>query len=202
MKILAVADIHGSDRGAEVVFEAIEEHGPEIVCVAGDITHFGPPEWAEKFLNSIRVKTYAIHGNCDPPEVQDAINRSRAINLHHKVILEGEYAFVGFGGENYSVIPLSPEITSKVIIVLAHQPPYGILDTAMNGRHIGNRGLSSFIEKYSPALVISAHVHEARGVEKDENTTYVNPGEARKGYYALINIEGRRTDIELLRRLI
>ena len=69
MRILAVSDIHGSDSGHAAIKKFINTHQPDILVIAGDITHFGPGEWARKMLNSIQIPVIAVNGNCDTGDV-------------------------------------------------------------------------------------------------------------------------------------
>ncbi len=44
------------------------------------------------------------------------------------------------------------------------------------------------MDRYPPRVVLCGHIHEARGVEEGA-TTYVNPGAARDGHAALVDLE-------------
>ncbi|UCF08911.1 MAG: metallophosphoesterase family protein [Thermoplasmata archaeon] len=115
MRILAIADVHGSNEARKRVNAQIMEYTPYVVVVCGDLTQFGPPEWAEDFLNSIALKTLAIPGNLDPKGVIEAIENSPAIPLHGaKVELEG-YTFVGFGGSNPTPMDTPFEVPEEEI---------------------------------------------------------------------------------------
>ncbi|MEE9440640.1 MAG: metallophosphoesterase, partial [Candidatus Thermoplasmatota archaeon] len=63
MKILAVADIHGSQYRLNAVLDNIKKYSPDLVIICGDITQFGPGDVATNFLNQIPVETFAIPGN-------------------------------------------------------------------------------------------------------------------------------------------
>jgi Icc-related predicted phosphoesterase len=73
-------------------------------------------------------------------------------------------------------------------VLAVHAPPKGHLDKTSSRSDLGSRAITDIVKKYSPKLVVSAHIHESRGVEKENNTTYVNPGPASKGYAAIIDI--------------
>lgn len=82
-------------------------------------------------------------------------------------------------------------LDGKKIILVTHAPPYGILDqVAVDYRHyavgtygdkakdghIGSYSLRKIVDKYHPFLHLFGHIHEAKGVEKIDNTTFINGG--------------------------
>lgn len=200
MRILAIADVHGTESAVSIVNEQIKTHKPHMVLVCGDITQFGPPGWAGKFLDSLTIKTLAIPGNCDPKGVIEAIEKSKAISLHCKSEEIGGVTFVGFGGSNATPFSTPMEFTEDEIfsgldeimikgaVLAVHAPSLGHLDRTSSRGNSGSRAIADIVQKYSPKLVVSAHIHESRGVEKDNRTTFVNPGPASKGYAAIIDI--------------
>ncbi len=62
----------------------------------------------------------------------------------------------------------------RVDILISHGPPYGCGDLTEEGEHVGSHALRSWILDKQPKLVVTAHIHEARGVYKLGNTTIVN----------------------------
>ncbi len=207
LKIIAIADVHGSEKASYLVKELYDKYSPDLILVAGDVTNFGPAKFAEEFLNSLPGNVMAIPGNCDPPEVINAIERSKAVNLHQKVEEFKGYRFIGLGGVNGGFnlgIVFEDEFAEKFLghckgcIFLLHQPPYGILDDVGGGRHIGSEGIKKAVEHVNPLLVVSGHVHEARGYKKMGNTIFVNPGPAKSGYAAFIELPSQR--VELIER--
>lgn len=79
---------------------------------------------------------------------------------------------------------------SKNTILVTHAPPFGILDKVKpqarkyavatygikaKGGNIGSIGIAKAVEKYTPLLHIFGHIHEARGVVRN-NTTFINTG--------------------------
>jgi Icc-related predicted phosphoesterase len=207
MKILALADIHGSWEVTYMIEELEGLYDFDLVMIAGDITNFGPAEFALDFLNSIHKPVFAVPGNCDPPEVIDAIEKSKAINLHDKVREFGSEKFIGLGGTNGRGFTMGITFSEdyayslfrncKGCIFLTHQPPFGILDD-VGGKHIGSRGIRDAIFEAKPKLVISGHVHEARGYEVIKETILVNPGPAKMGYAALVDLE--KNNVEMIER--
>jgi len=48
-------------------------------------------------------------------------------------------------------------------VIVSHCPPFGVLDMAADGSHIGSQALLDKIHEIKPKLVICGHVHEAAG---------------------------------------
>ena len=146
------------------------------------------------------ITTLAFPGNCDPDGVIAAIEGSKAILLHGKKKEVQGITFVGFGGSNTTPFGTPMEFSEDEIfsalddimmggVVLAvHAPPKGHVDRTSSKSDLGSRAIADIVEKYSPKLVVSAHIHESRGVEKDDRTVFVNPGPASRGYAAIIDI--------------
>ncbi len=207
MKIVAIADIHGNDNVIYLIQELQGMIDFDAVVIAGDITDFGPAEFARELINALPGKVLAIPGNCDPPEVIDEIEKSHGINIHMKTALVNGYRFVGLGGVNsgFSMgIKFTDDFAMNLLgncrncIFVTHQPPYGFLDEVMGGKHIGSMGIRKAIDLGEPPLVISGHVHEGRGYIKYKKTVMVNPGPAKEGYAAVIDMEKQR--IEMIER--
>ena len=200
MRILAVADIHGASEAKKGINSQIVEYTPNIVVVCGDITQFGPPESAKDFLDGISLKTLAIPGNCDPRGVLEAIEDSQAIPLHGKKVELSGYTFVGLGGSNTTPFNTPFELTEDEMytaldglmqngaLLMVHAPSKGHLDRTVTSDDLGSQAIADIVSKFSPPLVISGHIHEARGVEREGKTTYVNPGPASRGYAAVIDL--------------
>jgi len=86
---------------------------------------------------------------------------------------------------------------NHVDVLLAHQPPYRILDKVGNsapehwrGKSAGSKTILKYIQKYSPRYVFCGHIHESAGHENIGRTQIYNLGEG--GYKILEIDEGRR----------
>lgn len=208
MRILAVGDVHGSNSAKAKLIGYVDEHEPDAVVVCGDITQFGPAKWAAEFLNGIQITTLAVPGNCDPLDVLNKIDESEAINLHGKRHDLGGWSFVGLGGSSLTpfgtpfelsedeIFRTLKEIMVENAILITHGPPKGHLDSTPSIDGLGSFSIARIVNEYKPKLVISAHIHEARGVERGK-ITYVNPGPLSKGYAALIELDDDVT-VEML----
>ena len=64
------------------------------------------------------------------------------------------------------------KIPSDIDILITHRPPYGILDKSY--KSLGCIYLRQAVLKSSPRYHLFGHVHEAYGIEKVNETTFVN----------------------------
>ena len=74
------------------------------------------------------------------------------------------------------------------MILMTHAPSHGILDEIPSGLNVGSPAVRRIVEKYHPVLALSGHIHEAIGVEKIGDTVFCNPGPARDGHCAAIEV--------------
>ncbi len=208
MKLLATADIHGSQYRLNIILKNIEKYSPDLVVICGDITQFGPGEVAKNFLNQIPVDTLAIPGNIDSSDVDKAINESKAENINLKKVEKNNISFVGIGDNIPSPLskiiifdqttekPLEESINKKTIII-SHEPPYKTQDKVFFGHHSGNKELRNLIEKYKPRLVLCAHIHEDPGITKVNDSIIVNCSMGKRTEGALIEINDK-IDVKIL----
>lgn len=75
---------------------------------------------------------------------------------------------------------------NKNSILICHNPPYGIVDKAFSGKHVGSKILLRAIKKHQPKLVLCGHIHEARGERKIGKTKIYNLG--WHGDYKIIKV--------------
>jgi len=219
MRILALSDLHNSRRGAEAALRFAAEHRPDLIAIAGDITNWGPSDFASGILSALPVRTLVVPGNMDSGEIGPLLTTGKARNIHlRKEVVEG-IPFVGLGGwinspslgESWGVPPDEAEralsgLMSEGCVLLTHVPPLGHLDGVIvpevfapggSKEHIGSAMVLGLVRRFKPRLVISGHVHESRGIEREAGTVFVNPGPARHGLGALIEI-GKQVEARLV----
>jgi Icc-related predicted phosphoesterase len=204
MKILAISDPHGDYSKIEKIMETAGDF--DIAMIAGDLTHFGPDAKVKELMEMFDKPVLAIPGNCDQKSILEALDTSKAINMHGKLEQIGRIRFIGLGGSNFTPFntpfELSEEEIERVlkgifysaestedhgpIVLLTHVPPHGARDELPLG-HVGSKAILKFVGRVD--LMVCGHIHEAKGVENIGATVVVNPGEAYKGSYALITIE-------------
>ncbi len=205
MRLLVLSDIHGSWEVTYLVGELEGLKGFDAVVMAGDITNFGPSDFAQELIESISKPVLAVPGNCDPPDVLKAIERGGGINLHLRTHDFQGTKFAGVGGTNGKGFTMGITFTEgeaysflrrcKGCIFVTHQPPYGIMDR-VGGRHIGSKGIREAVMEAKPRVVLFGHVHEARGYEITEDILFLNPGPAKMGYAAIVDTES--LEVEML----
>ncbi len=215
IKILGVADLH--DR-AEML-DSLKVN-VDLIAFCGDLHNGSNPERAlpvAKALANLGPPVLIVPGNMDHKDVVPQMWRDAELKMIHRSSFAfGDYGFIGMGG----MVPNNPkrlgdparyyhsneEIYETLAkhygeisglrrkIVLTHQPPYGARDRIYNGEISGSSGLRRFIEEFQPDLLMCGHIHEDRGEANIGNTKIINVGELRRGYAAIVEIDG---DIEI-----
>lgn len=190
MKILATADIHGSQYRLNIVLKNIEKYSPDLVVICGDITQFGPGELAKILLDQIPLDTLAITGNIDTIDVGQGIENSKATNVGMKRILKSKIPFVGINKLGLNQLRLIKEnnLIDNNSVLISHEPPYGAQDRVFFGMHGGNKELRNIVDKYHPRLVLCGHIHEDPGFTIIGVTTVVNCSMGKRGEGAFIEL--------------
>ena len=150
---------------------------------------------------------FAVAGNCDYPEVETYLQHAKT-GIHRKIVKFDKYILAGISGS----LPC-PEITpyeyseaevaswldglsmkikdDEPFIFVSHQPPSDTLnDEVKKDMHVGSPAIRQFIQKTSPILCLTGHIHEGIGVDKINDCPIINPGPFRTGKYAQIVITG------------
>ena len=183
MIVLAIADIHGKISWLEKISEELS--AADVILLIGDLTHFGREKEAGQVIKSIRKRSsrvFAVSGNCDYPEVENYLSKE-SLSLHRRNFVIDGIGITGVGGslpcpvttpnqffesdfEQYlaeSLSQLPPEIP---MILVSHQPPFQtITDRITSGNHVGSRAVRRFIERYTPLICFTGHIHEGVGID-------------------------------------
>ncbi|KZX16827.1 3',5'-cyclic adenosine monophosphate phosphodiesterase CpdA [Methanobrevibacter cuticularis] len=218
MKILAITDVHSENNPKFDNY--IKNNDLDLVIVAGDITNFGPPEFATEFLNNITslgIEVIAIPGNCDTKESILAIEESDAIFNHNNLFINQNIAFHGFGGSNPTPFDTPFEFDDEELyenindlfnqvvsnqrmlnILITHAPPLNCeADKLEDGSHVGSNGVRKIIEEHQPDISICGHIHEARSIDKIDETLVINPGMLKDNHGSLIEISKDLSDFKV-----
>ncbi len=216
MEIIALADIHSDLDYLPAIGESIGR--ADLVLIAGDITNFGGRREARDVLTELtgyNPHVFAVPGNCDGPSVNHFLVESR-MDLHCRrvdfqhVSLLGLCSWLACPHEASSSSDPKTQLNScldwigreipkdRPVIFVSHQPPFGTAVDASTERHSGSQEIRCFLERHPPLVAVSGHIHESRAFDNLGTTILVNPGPFRKGYYALIHIEGVTCRVDLL----
>jgi uncharacterized protein len=208
MKIAYLVDVH--DR-FDAVPQALARLGAvDLLLIGGDITTGGTPDEAAQAVEdwaSLAPRLLALAGNMDSAAID-----ARLAELGVALDSRG-YTFGDVGVFGVSAAPKSPlrtpyelgddELTRRiedgfravedcrVKIFCPHAPPRDTAcDRLPSGEHVGSAVIRVFIERAQPDLTLCGHIHEARGADEIGATQIVNPGPARAGHYALVEVDG------------
>ena len=208
MRIYVASDIHASAHATRMIRDHLREHVPDVFVAAGDLTNFGPVSFARELLSGAGVPTLAVPGNCDPRGLL-AVLRDLGVDLHGRKANVAGRTFVGLGGSKPTPFGTPFELSEREIeetlqrvmepraVLVSHPPPHGLVDTIRSGAHVGSVAVRRIVEAFEPPLVLCGHIHEARGIARLGPTTIVNPGAARDGHAALVEID-RDVRVQLL----
>ncbi|MBI4451054.1 metallophosphoesterase [Candidatus Woesearchaeota archaeon] len=190
MRILAFADIHGSPSLIKSL-EQLVRRKPDLCICCGDFTLFEQRiEYILASFERLGVPVLILHGNHEDEATVRHLCRNRK-NLHfvHKRIYwAGDVAFVGYGGDGFSVRDKAFETfmykqravlkKARSIVLVTHGPPYNTALDDIGGWHVGNKSYRDAILKDSRIrLALSGHIHETFGRHgRLGKATLLNPG--------------------------
>lgn len=196
--VLHVSDIHCATDRLAGILEAAPSH--DVVVASGD---FECLDTVETLLSKAQAPVVAVTGNMDDTSVARRLAEAG-------VLVEGRYASVGgavFGGVGGrdprgsldSLVRRDPPAGGPLVLV-THHPPKGVVDRSFLGIHAGLVELRRLDEELKPVAHLCGHIHEARGTGRVGATLVVNPGPAKRGYYAVVEVseDGARARLERL----
>jgi Icc-related predicted phosphoesterase len=193
MKLLLFSDLHSDLAAAADLVR--QTHAVDAVVCAGDLcnAHLRLDRIIE-VLKAIDRPTVLVAGNNETT----AELRESCADLPHFRVLHGDgttllgvpvwgvgggIPVTPFGAWSYDLAedqaePLLAGCPSGGILV-THSPPFGVLDVASNGKHLGSVSIRSTIERCRPRLAVCGHVHASGGrTAKLNDTTVINAGPA------------------------
>ena len=218
MRLLCLSDIHGEAEGLADLLSGPDR--PDLVVVAGDITHLGGRVEAERVLEPVfaaGVPLVAVAGNMDRETARSYLGE-RGVDLHGRGVLIQNVGFMGLGAGTPSPFRTPWEIDDEEAerclqkgfseiaeapfkVLVSHPPPRGTdLDRSRGHAHVGSAPVRRFIDAGRVGLCVCGHIHESAGLQVIGQTPCVNLGPFKSGHYARVTIEdGRATVIRRTR---
>ena len=187
-KILAVGDIHGDTGLVKKLAEKAKKEEVDVVILAGDLTFV---EQSVKDLIGPFIKAkkqvLLIPGNHESNATINFLAEMypHTKNIHGYSIKRGDLGIFGAGGGDVINITPDKEIfralkqghdkikDSKKKVMVTHMHPKG--SKAEFSGFKGSQAVRKAIKEFHPDVLISAHIHEASGIEeKIEGTKVIN----------------------------
>jgi Icc-related predicted phosphoesterase len=202
LRIYAVADLHGRPEKMGIVARNTERLKPDVIVAAGDLTPFLRPRPSLAELGRLGAPVLAVTGNSDFLGGRRAMNQTDGIDdLHLNPITVNGIEFVGLSG----TVPVPfrtrvgllegrlfqqfKSLVNRHTVVVAHPPPFGVLDKVAGKLHAGSTRLRQLLETNQPRLFICGHIHEDTGVEWFNDTLVVNASVGSAGHGAVVDFD-------------
>ncbi len=212
MEILAISCIHNDIENMFALVDQMAKRRFDAIVFPGDFTDASLPKGFTRMdiakiviaeLETLGKPLICVPGSWD----KDVISYldQKGVSVHGRGKIIGDVGFYGYGGArtpfNTIFEPSDGEIElgllkayeevkdAKMKVQLTHMPPARTaIDRIPSGAHVGSEAVRKFIETRRPDVAVSAHIHEAKGVDDLGKTTLVNPGRLPEGYGALITL--------------
>jgi Icc-related predicted phosphoesterase len=222
MNIVVMSDFHNDVENIMNYIDKIALFDFDLVVCPGDFTDVTIPKGFTKIdigeliieeLSSLRKPLLAVPGNQDREIIP--LLEEKGISLHGDGKIIKDIGFYGFGGAKTpfgtSLEPEENEImrglekgfekikNTKTKVQITHIPPARTkIDLLYSGAHAGSEVVRKFIEEKKPLVAISAHIHEARGVDELNGTKLINSGRFPEGYCGFVSIENDEAKVKII----
>jgi Icc-related predicted phosphoesterase len=221
MEILIISDVHNDLENLMEYMDKIALFNFDVIVFPGDFSDVPPKGFSSVDISRIiieELKTFnkpilALPGNWDKDVISILEKEGISIHGHGKII--DDVGFYGFGGARTpfgtSFEPSEEEIEiglekafeevkdAKIKVQVTHAPPARTkLDVVYTGAHVGSEAVRKAIEKFKPVLAVSAHIHEAKGIDEIEGTKLINAGRFPEGYCGLASIKNGKVEAKVV----
>lgn len=210
MKLVYATDLHGDAAAYAALADLAVRERARALLLGGDLFAYSrqaAPQLAfadgpfRRFLLRLRsagLPVIAIHGNDDRTAVVTRLQALAAEGLLRLANLQPQH-LIGVDDPAAPWIAAAPDLLDRLPsiegelaaappiarpwVLLAHSPPWGVLDRAATAQHAGSRAIRAWIVARRPILALHGHIHEAPGLlgrwaERLGATICVNPGPA------------------------
>ncbi len=185
-RVLAIGDIHGDSGLAKRLAERAKKENVDLVILAGDITFAEQPvkNIIAPFVNA-KKQVLLIPGNHESIATADVLAEIYgARNIHGYSFIKDDLGVFGVGGgdiglhiiKDSEIFDLLKKGNEKVKnlkkkIMVTHMHPKG--GKAEFSGFQGSAAVRKAIKEFNPDVLISAHIHEAGGIEEQIGKTKV-----------------------------
>ena len=189
MKFLAFSDVHEQKKFILELVERAKKPDIDFVICAGDFSSFGRGmKYVLRLFSELGKIMYVIPGNHEEGDEFESIvaGYPHCVSVHQKAVKVWDYILCGHGGSGFTMEDaqfrkIAREwygmYNGKKIIFVTHGPAYGTALDLLPMGHVGNKDYRKFIERITPKVVISGHLHETVGaVDHIGRTQLANPG--------------------------
>lgn len=184
-KILAVGDIHGDTGLVKRLVKKAEKEDVDLIILAGDLTlaEHSTKNLIGPFIKS-KKKVLLIHGNHEGFATADFLSQSYpdTKNIHGYSFVQNDLGIFGAGGgvgfntsekEIFDTLKKGndflKDVNKKIMVTHMHH-------RGSKAEFSGFRGSSAVkraVKEFHPDLLITAHIHEAGGIEEKIGKTKV-----------------------------
>ncbi len=187
-KILAIGDVHGDTGLVKKLAARAEKENVDIIILAGDLT------FAEMSLKGIigpfakaKKPILIIPGNHESMSTIHFLSemyKPYAKNLHGETFRSGNLGIFGSGGTDMGIHWMPDEEIFETLqkghegmkdakkkIMVTHMHPAG--SKAEKFGFKGSKAISKAVYEFQPDILITAHMHEASGLEENFGKTRV-----------------------------
>jgi len=221
MNILVVGDIHNDVENIMSYSDKISQLSFDAIVCPGDFTDVGlrgftPADIAKLVIAELKLfkrPIVAVPGNFDK-EVLPVLEKE-GVSIHGKGKVVGQVGFYGYGGAktpfNTPLEPSEEELrmglekgydavkNAKWKVQVTHMPPARTkMDMIYTGAHVGSEAIRKFIEEKKPAVAVSSHIHEGRGVDEILTTKLINAGRFPEGYCGIVSIDSQGVTAKII----
>lgn len=185
-KILAVGDIHGDTGLVKKLAEKAKKENVDLVILSGDLTFFeqSTKNLIGPFLKA-KKEVLLIPGNHETMSTIDFLTEmyKGTKNIHGCSMKKGDVGIFGAGGGDVVIRTPDKEIFSllkkahegvksaKHKVMVTHMHPHG--SASEFSGFPGSKAVRRAIKEFKPDILVSAHIHEAGGIEEKIGKTKV-----------------------------
>ena len=181
LRILAAGDLHGDFDIAKKLSAKAKRNKVDLVVLAGDI--YGYTEGDEGILKPFvkaKQKVVFVPGNCEFDEDRVMLSKD-AKEIHNYYVTYGGVGIAGIGSPNWKLSLDEEDFDSiksnfdrmkpkkKILVSHLHAEGTGAEFSGVPGEKV----LRKAVKEFKPDLLISAHIHEAEGIEDKIGKTRV-----------------------------